>query len=142
MLEAVAAAARTAAAAAVEAESAERVATLFRKRLGRVQLADGVEGADVARGIRARGAADRRLVDHDDRAERLRTFDALVRARRLGRLAEPFAQRRIQHVLHERRFAGSGHAGDAHQPVQRDRDIDVFEIVLTRAANVQGVRWR
>ena len=60
VLEAVAAAGRAAPVAGVEAERARGVLALLRRRLAGEQLADAVERADVARGIRARGAADRR----------------------------------------------------------------------------------
>src|ERR1700722_7823652 len=48
MLKTVAAAGRTAAVAGIEAEGACTVLALLRSRLGRVEFADGVEGADVA----------------------------------------------------------------------------------------------
>ena len=63
MLEARAAAGRAAAVAGVEAEHAGAVAALARHRRIGEQLADLVEGADVARRVRARGLADRALVD-------------------------------------------------------------------------------
>ena len=36
----------------------------------------------------------------------------------------------------ERGFAGAGHAGKDHQSISGDIDIDISEIVLTRAAHV------
>ena len=41
--------------------------------------------------------------------------------------------RRVEHVVHERRLARSADAGDARQRVQRNRDVDVLEVVLGRA---------
>jgi hypothetical protein len=67
VLEAVAAAGRAAAVAGVEAERAGGVAALLRDSgAAAKQLADRVERADVARRVRARGLADRRLVDEHD----------------------------------------------------------------------------
>ena len=58
-----------------------------------------------------------------------------MRARRLGRLALGAQQRGVQHVLHQRRLAGAGHAGDADQAAERDRDVDVLQVVLGGAAH-------
>src|SRR5205085_5426807 len=62
VLEAVAAAGRAAPVARVEAEGAGRIAALFAYRAFRKQSPYAIEGADIARRIRARGLADRRLV--------------------------------------------------------------------------------
>jgi hypothetical protein len=73
VLEAIAAARGAAAVSRIEAERAMRVATLLRERPGGEALANRVEGADLARRVRARGAADRGLIDHDDFADRFVT---------------------------------------------------------------------
>src|SRR6185503_17934298 len=62
VLEAVPRARRTAAVPRVEAERAGCVAPLLRKRLRNKELADRIEGADVARGIGPGRPPDRRLV--------------------------------------------------------------------------------
>ncbi len=64
MLKAVAAAGRAAAGAGIETESARGVSARLCQRRTGVTAAYRIEGADVACRIRARGAADRRLVDH------------------------------------------------------------------------------
>ncbi len=125
VLEAVAAAGRAAAVAGVEAERAERVAALDRDGIAREALADRVERADVARGIRARRAADLRLVDHHDVVDELRALERPMRARRLGRLAVRAPQARVQHVLHQRGLARTRHARDADQASQRNLDVEV-----------------
>ncbi len=61
-----------------------------------------------------------------------------MRARRLGRLALVLEQRRVEHVLHQRGLARAAHAGDAHQAIERDRDVDVLEVVLGGAEHVDG----
>ena len=88
VLEAVAAAGGAAAVAGVEAERAGGVAALLRRRLAANSSRIAVERADVARGIRARGAADRRLVDQHDVVDELR-----ARAARRTRPALPSACR-------------------------------------------------
>ena len=44
----------------------------------------------------------------------------------------------IDRVECERGLARPGKAGDDHQPVARNVDIDVFEVVLARAAHRDG----
>jgi hypothetical protein len=94
VLEAVAAAGRAPAGAGVAAEGARLVAALARKRQLRVQVADHVERADVARRVGARRAADRRLVDEHRIAQRFDAAQRAMRAGRLGRLAARLLQRR------------------------------------------------
>ncbi len=133
VFEARAAAGRATTVARVEAERAGAVAALQRERRLREQLADFVECADVASRVRACGLADRRLVDEHDVADLVGAREAAVRARRLGRLAVVPRHRRIQHVLQQRGFAGAGHARHAHEPLQRNLDPDVAQVVFGRA---------
>ena len=65
----------------VEAEPTFLVAAGLRFGKHGVQLADVVEDLDVRRGVRARRAADRRLIDGDQLVEMLDAFDLAVRAR-------------------------------------------------------------
>ena len=51
-------------------------------------------------------------------------------ARRFCGLAEVAQQGGRQHVLYQRRFTRTADTGDAHQPLQRNLDIDVLEVVL------------
>ena len=142
VLEAVAAAGRAAAGAGIEAERARRVLARPRRRFVREQLAHHVERADVTRGIRARGAADRALVDHHHVVDQLRALEPVERARRLARLALRLAQRLVQHVFDERGLARARHAGDAHQPPQREFHVDVLEVVLRDAAQLDRLLRR
>ncbi len=105
VLETVARAGRAAAVAGIEAEGAGGVLPLLGCGLSGKQAADGIEGAHVAGGVRARGATDGALIHHDHIIDELRAAQAGKLARCLGRLATIFEQRRIQHVLHQRGFA-------------------------------------
>jgi hypothetical protein len=76
---AVALAGLAAAALDVEGEAAGLVAARGFGQHGE-PVADGVKGAGVGRGVGARRAADRRLVDVDDLVDLLQPLDAVVRA--------------------------------------------------------------
>ncbi len=142
VLEAGAAAGRAAPLAGVEAEHAGAVAALQRQRRLREQLADLVEGAHVAGRVRAGGLADRRLVDEHHVADLVGAGQAPERARRLGGLAHVARHGRIEHVLQQGRLARARHAGQADQPLQRDLDRDVAQVVLAGAFQHQPRRAR
>ena len=78
------------------------------------------------------------LVDHHHVIDLLRAFEPVERARRLAGLALRLAQRLVQHVFDERGLARAGHAGDAHQPPQRELHVDVLEVVLANAAQLHA----
>jgi len=140
VFETVAAAGGAAAVAGIEAERAERVAALHRDGVAGKALADRVERADVARGVRAGRATDLRLVDHHDFAHEIRTFERMVSARGLGRLAVRAAQGRVEHVLHQRRLARTRYARYADQSSQRNLDVEVLEVVFRRTADLDRRR--
>ena len=133
VLEAVAAAGRAAAVAGIEAERAGGIFAQLRLGLGCKARADFIEGTDVAGGIGARGAADRRLIDQHRGVDQLGALESIEFAGRLGGLAMGLLQRRVQHVLHQRRLAGARNPGQANQAMQRQLDIDAPQIVLGRA---------
>ncbi|MNX16520.1 hypothetical protein D3C86_463880 [compost metagenome] len=140
VLEARAAAGRATPVAGIEAELARGVAALARQRRGGEDFADGVPRAHVARGVGARGLADGRLVDEHHVAQVIGAEHAVVRARRLGGLAEVAHERGRQHVLDERRFARAAHAGHAHEARERKVDRDVLQVVLAHAFEDEPVR--
>src|SRR5580704_9038208 len=59
-------------------------------------------------------------------------------SRRFLGLVLEFAQRVVKHVLDQRRFPRTTDAGDADKPIQGYLDIDIFEVVLTRAEDLQA----
>ncbi len=133
MLETRTAAGGAAPVARVEAEHAGGVAALQgHRRLGE-QLADLVEGADVAGRVGTRGLADRRLVDEDHVGHLLGAGQAAEGAGRIRGLAEVPCHGGMQHILQQRGLARAGDAGHAHQALQRDLDGDIAQVVLARA---------
>ncbi len=79
--DAVALAGLAAAALDVEGEAAGLVAARLGLRQAGEPVADRGEGAGIGRRVRARRAADRRLVDVDDLVEELEALDAVVLGR-------------------------------------------------------------
>ena len=106
-------------------------------RLGhhREQLADEREHPGVGRRVRARRPADRRLIDLDDLVDELDAVDAIVRARLGGRPVDRLRQRPVQDVVDERGLARAADAGDRGQRAERNRDVDVLQVVRARAAD-------
>src|SRR5690242_16214191 len=83
-------------------------------------FADRREGARVRRGIGARRAPDRRLIDVDDLVEVLEAFDAVVWGRGLARAVEPPRHRLVERVDEERRFPAARYARDARKQPERN----------------------
>ncbi len=127
---AVARAVLAAAALDVEGEAAGLVAADL--RLGGLgeQPADVVEDTGVRRRVRARGAADGRLVDVHDLVDEVVAVHARVPPRDVPGAVELAGQVRVQDVVDQRRLAGAGHARDGREHSQRERDVDVLEVVL------------
>ena len=137
VLEAVAAAVRAAPVAGIEAERAGRVAAHLGGGERGERLADRRQHADVARRVGARRPAERRLVHQHDLVDVLVADDLAVRSGRLGGLALELQQRGIQHVLDQRGLAGAADAGDADQPLQRNRHVDGLQVVSRGAADLE-----
>ena len=104
-------------------------------------LADRIEGFQVCGGIRARRSADRRLVDHLDGRDRGVAFDAVAEFAP-GAAGALRGERFVEHVVDERRFAGTGNAGDGDEHAERDRHVDAVQIVAVRAENLQEFALR
>ena len=104
------------------------------------QIADGVEGADIARRIGPCRAADTALVDHDHITNQVGALKGAVAAWAVGGLAFGAQQRRQQDVVHQRGFARAADPGDAHHAVQRNLDVDVLEIMFGCAFESQNAR--
>ncbi len=134
---AVAAADLAAAAFDVEAEAARLVAARPRLLGLGEELADVVEDAGVGGRVGARRAADRRLVDVDDLVDLAEPVDAVVRARAQLRLMQAVGDRVVQGLVDQGRLARAGDAGDAAEDAERDRHVDLLEVVFAGAADEQ-----
>ena len=119
----------------VEAEAAGLVAARARLARLREELADVVEDAGVGRRVRARRAADRRLVDVDDLVDLLDPVDPVVRAGAQPRAVQAVGDRAVEDLVDERRLARARDAGDAGEDAERELDVDALEVVLARAAD-------
>ena len=106
------------------------------------QLANRIERLQIGHRIRARRAADRRLVDEHDVGDELGAFELAVRADAAIPVALRALQRRVDHVVHERALARAADAGDAGQHAERDLDVDVLEVVLRGAENAHALVGR
>ena len=128
-----------AAAADVEGEAAGLVAS--HAGLGGLgeELADLVEDAGVGGGVRARRAADGRLVDVDDLVDVLDALDIVVLAPHGAGAVELVGEAAIEDLLHEGGLAGTGDAGEADEHAQGDGDIYVLEVVLAGAFDGEAV---
>jgi hypothetical protein len=75
------------------------------------------------------------LIDHDHAAELLPAADAAhASGFILADLAAQLLQVPVEHVVHERGFAGAADAGDADEGVQRDVRVEFAEVVLAGGA--------
>ncbi len=137
MFEAGARTGRTAPVARIEAEGAGGIAALARQRIRGKTFADGIEGADIAGRIGARGLADRTLVDQHHAVKGFGAADLAMRAGLLLRLALHGHQCRIQHVADQRGLAGARHAGDADQTPEGNADVDVAQVVFADPKHFQ-----
>ena len=105
----------------------------FASLVEREQLADRIERLEIGHRIRARRAADRRLIDQHDVGDVLESLELAERADAPIPVALRALDRGVEHVVHERRLARAADAGHAGQRVQRNLDVDVLQVVLGRA---------
>ena len=104
----------------------------------RVEISDLVENFHVSARRRARGFADRRLIDFVNRFDLFGAADqfkqiAVAAALSFCQLLDHCRQ---QHVVHQGRFAGTGNAGDDRKPPDREANIDILQIVRARAVDL------
>ena len=135
--DAVALAGLAAAALDVEAEAAGLVAARLRLGQAGEPLADRREGAGVGRGVGARRAPDRRLVDVDDLVDVLQPLDAVVRGGGLAGAVDLARDRLVERVDQEGGLAAAGDAGDAGEQAERDFGGDVLQVVAARVDDLQ-----
>ena len=133
----------------IEAEAAGLVAALARFGQHGEELADRREDAGIGGGIRARRAADGRLVDLDDFVDVLDAEDGAMRAGLFHRAIELGGERAVENIVHERGFAGAGDAGDNGEQTRAGIVTSIFLRLLPCAPRIEmdfavGLRrsWR
>ncbi len=101
-----------------------------------------VEDTDIGDGVRPRGPADRRLVNHFHRAEGLGPFDAAAPPRLRRMVAEGLPEVPVQNVVDECALPAPAHPGDAHERMERDPDVNPLQVVLAGPTDDKGmIRW-
>jgi hypothetical protein len=118
-----------------------RVPAAPRLRHEAEHLAHESERAGVGRGVGARRATDRALVDGDQLVDRLRTLDRAVGPRLGGGAIEPACQCPVEDLLDERRFARSRHPGHRGESAPGDRDVDVPQVPGPGAEDADPSPW-
>ena len=122
----------------VEAEPARLVAPGAGLGELRVEVADQVQQLDVRGRVRARRAADRRLVDVDDLVEVVHPLDPVVGPGRAVRAVQVAGQDLAEDVADQRALARAAHPRHADEETQREGDVDVLEVVVAGAPDGQG----
>ena len=136
--DAVALAGLAAAALDVEGEAPGLVAARLGFRQAGEPFADRREGAGIGRGVGARGAADRRLVDVDDLVDMLEALDAVVRGGAFAGVVQLAGDGAVERVDQQRRLAAAGHAGDAGEQPQRNFRRDVLQVIAAGVHHLDG----
>ena len=133
-LDAVALALFAASAFDIEAESSGSESADFGIGKRCEQVSDCAEGFRVSDGIRARGAPDGALVDHDCLVHIVEPGNAFVRTGDCGvRHLEFLFKRGAENAVHQGAFAGAGNAGYTAERSEREIDRHVFQVVVRHA---------
>src|SRR5665647_555473 len=103
----------------------------------RKKFPDAIKGPGIGSRIGARGAADGRLVNIDDLVQVLNPQQILMCTGPMPTAMKLFHQRRIEDVLNQGTFAGTGYPADNHHFPQRDGYINVLEIMGPRTLDDQ-----
>ena len=122
----------------VEAETGGIPASDARFRDLREQRPDLVEGLRVRPGVAPRGSPDRPLIDRDDLVDPCLAVDRAVRADAIRPVVERVRERGQQDPVHERALSRAARPGDGDEAPERQRHVDVFQVIFARAADDQG----
>src|SRR5918912_1222373 len=139
LLDARALAGFAAAALDVEGEPAGLVAANARLRHVGKELTYRGKQAGIRGGGGPRGAADRRLVDVDDLIQVVQALNRVVLAGPLARAEEVLRHALVEDVADQGALARAGDTRDADKGPQRERDVDVLEVVLARTRDPEHV---
>src|SRR5690606_20802849 len=102
----------------VEAEATGLVAARLRLGQAREPVADRIEGPGIGRGVRARGAPDRALVDVDHLVELFEALDRLAGGRGFARAVQPDRGGFVQRFDGQGRLAATRYPGHADELAQ------------------------
>ena len=119
----------------VEGEAAGLIAARFGLREAGKPIADRGEGAGIGRGIRARRASDRRLVDVDDLVEKFEPIDLVMLEWLFARAHQLPGDGAIDGVDQQRGFAATRNAGDACEDAKRNLHTHILEVIGTRSGH-------
>ena len=135
---AIARAAFAAAFAGIEAEEARHDALCLRILGFGEQRANVIKRTEKHRWRRARRACQRRLIHHHDLTQVFMACDLADAAWFFfTNLTAQLLQVPVEHVMHQRRFAGAADARDAAEHAERDVHIELLEVVLARTVDLQ-----
>ena len=98
-----------------------------------------VKDAGVGGRVGARGAADRRLVNHDGFVEKLNAVNPVVGAGDGLGVVQAGEQFVREDFVDEGGFAGAGDAGNYGHHPEREADGDVFEVIFASADHGEGL---
>ena len=102
-----------------------------------VKVADQIPGLGVEGGVGARGAGKRGLIDEDDFGEGLVAGDGADLRGVLGELVALGQQALVDDLVEQGGFAGAGHAGEGHETVEGEAEVEVAEVVFVDAGEDQ-----
>ena len=128
---------RAAAAVDVEGEVLGRVAAPQREHLVGVDAADFVPGLEVGGGIGARALADGGLVEQHHAADLLGAVEPVELSDRVRRVVKELRERVVERLVHERALARARDARDDDEAIERDLDVDVLQVVLAAAGELE-----
>src|SRR5262249_31401675 len=108
----------------------------------RKDLTNRVVDFDVRDRIRAWCASDWRLIHEDHIVDKNPAFEFLKRADVSLPFAALLLQSRVKAIVNQRRLAGAAHARHTDEHVERNLDVDRFEIVFRRALDCDATLLR
>ena len=121
----------------IKAEATRRIAAqLGVRQLGEHQ-ANQFKDAGVSRGIGRRRVTNRLLIDADHFVDVLNPADRFVSPRNRPRAMQRPRERAVQHILDQRTLAAAAGPGDRGQCAERDLDVDIVEVVVASANDVE-----
>ena len=104
---------------------------------GRERFANRVVDFYVGHGIRTRSAADRRLIYENYFIDMLRAFKLLISTDVPLPFAALLLQTGIDAIVNQSGFTRAADSGHTNQHIERDIDVDSFQIMLAGATNLQ-----